>query len=163
MKNLLLCPFCGRENNNHKQDCFIMKLLNNYEFCANIVPKYELERFWNMRSTPPKYETPEQYKELFESGNKAQQEKLLKYEKERKGLYEIDLYYALSKIYNNYNDINKCLYAKYRDNSNASSDIDFDLLRSKAANLANFAHMIIYQCDEAIAKKYRKTDKGEIS
>ena len=91
------------------------------------------------------------YNELFEHGNKAQLEKMIENEDEKGGWDCIDLDFAISEIFNNIEALKR--YSK-------ALEIDPDLLkdinvlhkmiREKAANIANFTHMIIYDYDNII-------------
>jgi len=77
------------------------------------------------------------YKVLFDAGNAAQLEKLQANE-HKDGWNNIDIEYARDEIWMNFFEL----------------DIATNLAttRSKAADIANFAHMIILACDTKLAK-----------
>ncbi len=79
------------------------------------------------------------YDELLEAGNRAQLEKLHE-NSHKRGFDSIDLAYALSRIQEEVAEL-------------CAADTDQEL-RREAADIANFAHMIIYAID-------RRTTNGQ--
>jgi phosphotransacetylase len=82
------------------------------------------------------------YEKLLESGNKAQLEKLLLNEHKR-GFENIDLNYASDRIEEELDELWVEIQMKNKD---------FSAIRKEAADIANFAHMIIYKCDQELKK-----------
>lgn len=82
------------------------------------------------------------YEKLLESGNKAQLEKLLLNE-HKKGFEDIDLDYAMNRIYQEIEELHE---------AHLFNDKDFSAIKKEAADIANFAHMIIYKCDQELNK-----------
>lgn len=86
------------------------------------------------------------YDKLLNAGNKAQLERLEEKEKQGyTGWDDISLYYAIDKINSN---LSKMRNATHKET------------RKAAANIANFAHMIIYQCDSEIRKVEKDGKEG---
>lgn len=87
------------------------------------------------------------YKELLTHGNEAQLEKL-KENKSKCGFDNVKIYYAAQRIYQEYNELitevnNQMLSEKDRLNR----------IRREAADVANYAHMIILKCDKELMKE----------
>ncbi len=82
------------------------------------------------------------YDKLLESGNKAQLEKLLLNEHKR-GFENINLDYAINRIYQEIEELHE---------AHLFNDVDFSSIRKEAADIANFAHMIIFKCDQELNK-----------
>lgn len=78
------------------------------------------------------------YEELLKAGNKAQLEKL-KENKHKKGFDEISIPYAYGRMKEEMSELFK---ARGTEN-----------IRLEAADVANFAHMIILKCDKMLANK----------
>jgi hypothetical protein len=87
--------------------------------------------------------TMRDYEKLFESGNGAQREKLEVHK--LKGCWKkltlrelmLLLFEEVIELHDEYYDIEK---------------ISFENIRNEAADVANYAHMIIQKCDEEIGK-----------
>lgn len=96
------------------------------------------------------------YDKLLEAGNKAQLEKLEE-NNHKRGFDEIDLDYAYGRIEDELLELKKELYDLYygefpckilKDQYNC---VD---VRKEAADIANFAHMIILKCDQELEKAF---------
>jgi hypothetical protein len=87
---------------------------------------------------------PRNYDELISAGNKAQLEKL-KIHKDKPGNFEdIDLKWANKRIGDELWELSNEVHAE---------KTDYCKIRHEAADIANFAHMIILRCDKEIADK----------
>ncbi len=98
------------------------------------------------------------YNELFKSGNKAQLEKMIENEDEKGGWDCIDLDFAISEITHNIEALER--YSKALEiDPDLLKDINIlhKMIREKAANIANFAHMIIYDYDNIIKSHKERT------
>ena len=93
-----------------------------------------------------------QYDPMFEAGIEAQLEKMIK-NNHKKGWDDIDIRYAHSKIIDNQLKLPELLYNRHFENPVSNSEIDCESVRKIAANIANFAHMIILKCDNIIKDK----------
>lgn len=82
------------------------------------------------------------YNKLINSGTTAQIEKL-KENEHKKGFDNIDVYYAFKRIIEETEELKNELYQFCFKKKN----IDYNKARREAADIANFAHMIIYFCD----------------
>ncbi len=84
-----------------------------------------------------------EYKNLIADGNKAQLERL-KANSHKKGFDDIEIEYALDSIRKKTEELQVAL-----------SCYNSEVMRDKAADIANFAHMVILKCDKltAIAKR----------
>ena len=80
------------------------------------------------------------YRELLEHGNKAQLEKLLENKHKEDWPNEIDYTYACMDL--EMKELQKEVYRGY--------GVDFSKIRREAADVANFAHMIILACDRRL-------------
>ena len=91
------------------------------------------------------------YKKLIAAGNKAQIEKL-KENEHKKGFDDIDIMETLSLLYGEFKELEyECVYSE-----------NIDAIRLEAADIANFAHMIILKCDELLKENSRFVKfKGE--
>jgi hypothetical protein len=93
------------------------------------------------------------YTKLLEAGNKAQLEKL-KQNGHKKGFNDINLEYATRRIEDEYQELSEeiwiithdeqCINYWHKDNK------DYKKIRMEAADIANFAHMIILKCDKEL-------------
>lgn len=110
---------------------FSCKIYSSYEFCPKGCPNY---------NTKPSRD----YEKLIESGNKAQLEKLLQNE-HKPGFEDIDIVYAYKRIKQEESEL-------FWEIFNGKENVDFSKIRHEAADIANFAHMIIYKCDQEIIK-----------
>ena len=82
----------------------------------------------------------ESIKKLIQAGNKAQLEKLHEHG-HKNGFDNIDIDYAQSRIWDEWSELVVESSLKNRDHKK---------IRHEAADIANFAHMIILQCDKII-------------
>lgn len=98
------------------------------------------------------------YSALLGAGVRAQEEKLKENEHKR-GFEDIDVYYAFDRIIDELKELRIELFQMEK----TDHDIDFvrkreqyDLLktRSEAADIANFAHMIILKCDQELRRPF---------
>ena len=88
------------------------------------------------------------YDELFIRGTNAQREELE--EKERKnGFDNIGIPYALRTIEEKIDELRGAI----RLAAVFDQEIDYTTVRHTAADIANFAHMIILKCDKELEKK----------
>ena len=87
------------------------------------------------------------YEELFQAGNKAQLEKLQQ-NGHKKGFDDIDIEYASERIEQEWNELS----AEVMLIDTFDDEPDYEAIRHEAADIANFAHMIILKCDKEIAK-----------
>jgi hypothetical protein len=78
------------------------------------------------------------YEKLIESGNKAQMEKLRENEHKR-GFDNLDVRYS-----------NRRIKEEQQELDHAIAIGDLEAIRREAADIANFAHMIIYRCDSIL-------------
>ena len=78
------------------------------------------------------------YQNLFDAGNAAQLEKMLEHDY-KKGWDNLDPWFSYGAIDHNLFELKNALHRK-----------DFIKTRDKAANIANFAHMIILICDNLL-------------
>jgi len=76
------------------------------------------------------------YQELLKASNKAQLEKLLENE-HKKGFENTDIFYATGRIQDELGELKEALYKG-----------DMAEVRREAADIANFASMIILRCDK---------------
>ena len=93
------------------------------------------------------------YKKLIAAGNKAQIEKL-KENEHKKGFDDIDIMYAFGRADEELQELCEELYDVHTMYGVRSlypkEDIDYCNARHEAADIANFAHMIILKCDELL-------------
>jgi hypothetical protein len=96
------------------------------------------------------------FKYLIESGNKAQIEKL-EANKDKHGLGHRPLDFLINKIFIQFyklrtescDELELCVCKRFRIKEKARCK----LIRSIAANIANYAHMIIVNCDYELENK----------
>lgn len=94
------------------------------------------------------------YDELLSAGQKAQLEKL-KENDHKSGFDEIDIPQSFHRIKDEYIELGEelfyekqgCSFFEYK----FKKDIDFEAVRKEAADVANFAYMIILQCDKELS------------
>lgn len=87
------------------------------------------------------------YNELIEHGSKAQIEKILDPKNVDKGDFSISLEYGLKRA------LDEWIELKTEIESFSGSSLEYyNRIRLEAADLANFAHMIIMHCDNEIEK-----------
>ena len=84
------------------------------------------------------------YEDLLSAGNKAQLEKLEE-NSHKRGFDNIDLNYAHTRIKEEMSELDIEINGLPHDQR-----IDFKKVRREAADVANFAHMIIFKCDQEI-------------
>ena len=91
------------------------------------------------------------YEKLLKAGNKAQLEKLKEKENIKGGWDDIDLEYAAGRIEGELEELYMAL--------DCEDEYFLEEIRREAADIANFAHMIILRCDKFIKaeKKMVKT------
>lgn len=82
------------------------------------------------------------YDGLLKSGNRAQMEKLQQ-NGHKRGFDDIDIPYAKERILEEWSELAKAI----------NEGQPLEEVRSEAADVANFAHMIIYVCDRKILEK----------
>lgn len=80
------------------------------------------------------------YAGLLSAGIAAQHEKLLKH-RNKDGFEGLELSYLLQRLYDEYQELGVEIRAAERD---------YGAIRAEAADVANFAHMIIYNCDNLL-------------
>lgn len=85
------------------------------------------------------------YDELLQAGNKAQLEKLIENE-HKDGFDDIDIEYALDRLLDEYIELRK----EIKSLNDSTSKIWHRRIRHEAADVANFAHMIILRCDKEL-------------
>ena len=95
------------------------------------------------------------YTALLEAGNKAQREKLgQNWYKE--GFDDIDIEYATNRIKDEFEELTNEIwiisYAMGCTNYWHKENKDYKKIRHEAADIANFAHMIILACDKELEK-----------
>jgi len=78
---------------------------------------------------------------LFKAGNQAQREKLEK-NGHKKGFDDIDIWKAFCRLRGEVEELDAELSANW----------DCNYIRHEAADIANFAHMIILVCDKELSK-----------
>lgn len=86
------------------------------------------------------------YEKLLNAGNKAQLEKL-KMNEHKDGFDNIDIDDAFEKIGCEYKELAFEFVKKITDKE------EYDKIRHEAADIANFAHMIILACDKKLQEK----------
>ena len=84
------------------------------------------------------------YDGLLKSGNKAQLEKL-KENENKCGFDKVDIFYATQRIADEQFEL-----AVEVNNQMKNEKERLKSIRSEAADVANFAHMIIYRCDKEL-------------
>lgn len=88
------------------------------------------------------------YKELLDIGNKAQIEKLMLNE-HKKDFNELSFDYGIKRICEEVHELVIEVLNFYKSNSDESLEY-LKRIRNEAADVANFAHMIIMKCDNEI-------------
>lgn len=100
------------------------------------------------------------YKELFEAGNKAQLEQMERFEDDKDGWENIDLCYGVNKLKQKAIETKEHLERlsqrifegdKYKRIEKKETLQRIEDIRKKAAHSANFAHMIIMACDKELS------------
>ena len=87
------------------------------------------------------------YSQLFIHGNQAQLEKL-KENESTEGFDNIDIQYAMTRLYEEHVELHNLLIDD--DNEEWRKKLDYEQIRREAADVANFAHMIILKCDKEL-------------
>ncbi len=87
------------------------------------------------------------YKELLKAGNAAQLEKL-KENKHKDGFDNIDIYYAYKRLIEEKIELGDELYQPL----GRKDFLDYQKIKNEAADVANFAHMIILKCKKELSK-----------
>ena len=83
------------------------------------------------------------YDKLFEAGTQAQREKLLA-NNHKDGFDSISIGYAIGRLEEEFDELEKAYSTKGHT---------IEEVRHEAADVANFAHMIILKCDKLMGKK----------
>jgi NTP pyrophosphatase (non-canonical NTP hydrolase) len=83
------------------------------------------------------------YDELLNSGIKAQKEKL-EANSHKRGFDKLSIEYAFGRLQDEFLELFEEMYEKKQRN--------LSNIRKEAADVANFAHMIILACDKGIGK-----------
>ena len=97
------------------------------------------------------------YEKLISAGNKAQLEKLkLPENQHKRGFDDIDIHYAVKRITEEINELVKETF-KIQEKTGylitiPIDEMDIEAVRKEAADVANFAHMIILKCDQELNK-----------
>lgn len=86
------------------------------------------------------------YDEMFKAGNNAQLEQMKKHESSKSGYEDADIFYAARKITDYIPILLKLSLL-------TSKGRNIERLRKEAANISNYAHMIILKCDKEIKEK----------
>lgn len=90
------------------------------------------------------------YAKLLEHGNKAQLEKLKKND-HKSDFLEIELTHLFTMLFQEYCELEEEFIN--RNMEEWRENIDYNKIRHEAADIANFAHMIILKCDKEINGK----------
>lgn len=91
------------------------------------------------------------YDKMFEDGNKAQLEQMIKHE-HYTGWDNLGLEAGFKGIRENAICIEDQLYTLFTRQERNRDSIDYEAVRKRAANIANFAYMMILDCDREILK-----------
>ena len=92
----------------------------------------------------------DKYKKLFESGNKPQLEKMLKYDGWRSGWDNFPILESFEGIRKSAVFIERMLFHEFTNTSKPLTKTQIEVLRSKVANIANYAHMMSLNCDNEL-------------
>ena len=98
------------------------------------------------------------YDVMFKAGNKAQLEKMMKYDRHRSGWDNFPILESFEGIRKSAIFIERMLYHEFTNTFKPLTKPEAELLRSKSANIANYAHMIILNCDQ-----YLEENQNEVS
>jgi hypothetical protein len=88
------------------------------------------------------------YKELLSAGTTAQLEKLMQNE-HKEGFDNIDIEYAYRRIEEELKELD---FELFKDA--IEGRFDLTAVRLEAADIANFAHMIILKCDKELSRGF---------
>lgn len=91
------------------------------------------------------------YKQLFNEGNKEQLEKL-KQNEHKSGWDDIDIKYAFERLSHERDEL-LLKIKNYNIGTIHQTKIGLNEIKEEAADIANFAHMIIYKCNRLIEKE----------
>lgn len=91
----------------------------------------------------------EDYKELFTAGNKAQLEKLKENENKSGWNKNIPIRYFFEKIKDELEELKEAFFEIDEDDLQCW----YKNIRGEAADIANYAQMIILKCDKKIAER----------
>lgn len=91
------------------------------------------------------------YDEMFEAGNKAQLEQMIKH-KHYTGWDNFGIGAGFEGIRKNAIKIESQLYTLFTRQGKKKVSVDYESVRKRAANIANFAHMMILDCDKELVK-----------
>lgn len=92
------------------------------------------------------------YDKMFKAGNKAQLEQMVKYDRIRSGWDNFPILESFEGIRKAAVFIERMLFHEFTNTSKPLTKSQVEILRSKAANISNYAHMIILNCDEEVKK-----------
>lgn len=89
------------------------------------------------------------YTALLEAGNKAQLEKLEE-NGHKEGFDDIDISLCEERLKDEVKELDKEIWDEYYEEY--FENMDYKKIRHEAADIANFAHMIILACDKELEK-----------
>lgn len=119
------------------------KIYPSYEECPVDCPNYGIEE--------------RNYDKLLKAGNSAQLEKL-KQNEHKAGLENLELKYMYKRLRQETRELWKELYwfpfLRTIGCRLLSNYLYHKWVRNEAADIANFAHMIIYKCDQELKKAF---------
>lgn len=95
-----------------------------------------------------------EYDELLNSGNAAQVEKL-KMNKHKRGFENIDIGYAEKRLNEECRELYLEIYGRI------DGEFKTEKVRHEAADIANFAHMIIFKCDQLLKEELDKSEEQQ--
>ena len=131
-------------NNDNSGDKFNCKIFHGNMECPNDCPRHELK-------SPIR-----NYDDLLKAGTTAQLEKLQQNEHKR-CFEDIDLIYAFNRLCEELNELTLEMFDfSFKFFPVHGDDMlkyeYFNKVRNEAADIANFAHMIIYKCDQELKR-----------
>lgn len=93
------------------------------------------------------------YQELFAQGITAQLEKLKEKEGKKGGWDDMDPFYILKRIKDKAKELESELFYPASGAPKLKKDINTKAVRRELADIANFAHMGIYNCNKLLKNK----------
>ena len=96
------------------------------------------------------------YKDLFRAGNKAQTEQM-ECNRHKRGWQNFPIHDSYQGIKMSGIHLQDYLFDLFTDKKRKLRKVDYKEVRKKAANIANFAHMIILKCDKVISEDEAKS------
>lgn len=90
------------------------------------------------------------YNKLFESGNRAQLEKLKAKSYKGNGWENIAIDFGMRRLFD---EIGELWCYRKENNPPFTEKKLHEIIRNEAADIANFAHMIILKCDKILKKE----------